>query len=369
MSSTDSPSDSVALDVPTTATLEELLAEIITAAHVRQIGHLLVTRTPPIEAGGLETSNQDRFFAPDHQCPPVLAPPQHNASTDKHRAYARQEALTTNMTAAILSKLKALFRYVYDDAISECGGANRIYLLTLPRLVAVILREVDVTSESRERLLKDLVGTAALDLQQPLPLRHYSTRITTWLAELRAIGYEYAPSDLLQIITTCLKPHAVNSPPLSAQLDKFAELARPDRTGPRLLTTLVEYERARQRQGLSILEPTAGSEHYAAKASSVPITSGGTLARFMAAYKDPAISTTQRAILEKHLEAALATMTFAAEHPEHPPKMLTNHFCPLHSWQPSHPETNCHAINGTLPPKRDPASSKKTDGTAKSKPT
>ena len=66
MSSTDSPSDSVALDVPTTATLEELLAEIITAAHVRQIGHLLVTRTPPIEAGGLETSNQDRFFAPDH---------------------------------------------------------------------------------------------------------------------------------------------------------------------------------------------------------------------------------------------------------------------------------------------------------------
>ena len=129
-------------------------------------------------------------------------------------------------------------------------------------------------------------------------------------------------------------------------------LDKAERRGARLLTDMVAYERTRQRQGLTILEPTSRSEHYAAKATSASSSSSGSsslapLARVTAAYQDRALTDIQRAILDKHMEAAIETMTFAAKHPEHPPKMLTNPFCSLHSWQPSHHESTCFALKGT----------------------
>lgn len=353
MSSSDTSSDSITLDAITgTTSLEELLTDIISKAHVRQIGHLLVTRTAGVDDAP-DTSNQDRFgFPADHQCTDVLTAPAANAAAERHRAFARQEALRTNMITAILDRLKSQFDYVYHDVIDTCGGAKKIFMLSLPRIMSVILRELDNSADARERQLKDLVSAATLDTTQDFPFRHYRTRVTAWTTELTDIGYAHAPSDLLQIIMTCLKPFATDSPPLSAQLDTFAMLPREERTGPRLLADLVAYERLRQRQGMTILEPTSRSEHYAAKASSI----GGstpTLPRFMAAYNDGALTDMQRTILDKHLEAALETMAFAAKHPDKPPKMLSNQFCPLHSWQPSHAESSCHALNGTKPAPRE----------------
>jgi hypothetical protein len=354
MSSSDTPSDSITLDANTgTTSLEELLTDIISKAHVRQIGHLLVTRTAGVDDAP-DTSNQTRFgFPEDHQCTDVLITPQANASAERHRAFTRQEALRANMITAILDRLKSQFEYVYHDVIDTCGGAKKIFMLSLPRIMTVILREIDNSADARERQLKDLVSAATLDTTQDFPFRHYRTRVTAWTTELTDIGYAHAPSDLLQIIMTCLKPFATDSPPLSAQLDSFAMLPREDRTGPRLLADLVAYERLRQRQGLTILEPTTRSEHYAAQASSSSSGTKPTLARFMAAYNDGALTAMQRTILDKHMEAALDTMAFAAKHPDKPPKMLSNQFCPLHSWQPSHAESSCHALNGTKPAPRE----------------
>ena len=179
MSSSDTTNETITLDT-NSVSLAELFTDIVTKAHVRQIGHLLVTRTAAAGDEDAEISNQTLFgFPDDNVCTAVLPEPNDNAFSDRKRAYRRQEELRTCMITAVLAQLKTRFEFVYHDALDACGGAKRIFTLTLPQLMDVILREIDNSADAREQQLKDLISAATLDTDQDFPFRHYSTRVTT----------------------------------------------------------------------------------------------------------------------------------------------------------------------------------------------
>lgn len=329
----------ISLDMDGAPTVQELVTAVIVQGHLQGMAHLMVTRAGE---GDAFATNKDKFgLGADDPLEDVLAKPAGNATSDSKKQYARQEALKRNMLAAILHTLKAHLPYAYKDVLKACGGQKKIFNLTLPRTMEILLAELTNDAETREAELVEMIKHATLKVDEELPFRHYANRVTTWLDELTEFGYVHPVSDLLRIIQSCLKPFAAESQVLSTQLDTYANKPRAQRTGQGLLEHLVAYERTRSAQGLTILESTTGSEHYAAKAATT--RSGTALDKLTALSRDDTLSEEQRAIFDRYVQAAIDTVAFAGANPGKVKMFQHNHkHCPMHAFQPSHDSKGCN---------------------------
>ena len=339
--------DSLCLD-DDAVTLQDTISTIMVQAHIHDMAHLMVLSTPAADDGEEDTTNQALFGLENQPLTPTLARPAGNASAEARKQFARQEHLKRSMLAAILKHLKLHLRYLYEDILAECGGARKAFMLTLPQIMCLLFAEQEQSAETREQDLVEKIRDATLKLDEPYPLRHYSTQMKRWITELADLGYTHPPSELLRIVQACMKPYAATSQALTAQLDAFAAHPRADRTGVKLLAHLVKYERERATQGLSVMEATTSGEHFAGQVTANG--NGDALAQLNALAKS-ALSSEQRTVMEKYLAGAVESIKFAATHPGQI-RMISQKHCPIHAFQPSHDEPDCVALHDPAAAKR-----------------